>query len=48
MTAAMTTATAVAMITRGEAGDRRARDEAVDMGTNYGLPADGNPHQIIK
>jgi hypothetical protein len=36
------------MITHGEAGDRRARDEAGDMGTNYGLPADGNPQLRIK
>jgi hypothetical protein len=28
------------MITRGEAGDGRDRDEAGGMQTNYGLPAD--------
>jgi hypothetical protein len=40
-TAATTAAAAaVAMITRGEAGDGRDRDEAGGMQTNYGLPAD--------
>jgi hypothetical protein len=31
------------MITEGEAGDRRERDEAGGMQTNYGLPADSTP-----
>jgi hypothetical protein len=41
MAATSAAAAAVAMITRGEAGERRDGDEAGGMQTNYGLPADG-------
>jgi hypothetical protein len=30
------------MITEREAGERRERDEADSMASNYGLPADSN------